>query len=320
MTDKRNTAIFINGGAGRVIASIPALELFATENPNDDFIIICEGGTDFYKGHPVLHAKAYDNWHKNLFQEKLINMNLCTPEPYRVWEYYNQKCSIAQAYDIGINNKGLRDLPKPVLRLNRQEVMFGDKVVNEVKEKCKKDKAIVFQPYGRMIQNENGVVSDGSGRSFEADNAVNIIKKLSKKYAVIHMAEFQMEFQKHGIEEPVASPMGADLRAWAGIISAADYFLGCDSAGQHMAHALDKKATVVIGSTFAINVSYPEDDNFDILDMGETKRVYSPIRITTDEWSDRVNDGIMQMNEPIEKCIIESIDNGIKGKKVKKDK
>jgi len=198
--------------------------------------------------------------------------------------------------------------------------MFGEKVVNEVKEKCKKDKAIVFQPYGRMIQNENGAVSDQSGRSFEADNAVNIIKKLSKKYAVIHMAEFQMEFQKHGIEEPVASPMGADLRAWAGIISAADYFLGCDSAGQHMAHALDKKSTVVIGSTFAINVSYPEDDNFDILDMGETKRVYSPIRITTDEWSDRVNDGIMQMNEPIEKCILESIDNGIKGKKVKKDK
>ena len=74
MSNNRNTAIFINGGAGRVIASIPALELFATENPDDDFIIVCEGGTDFYKGHPVLHAKAYDNWHKNLFQEKLINM------------------------------------------------------------------------------------------------------------------------------------------------------------------------------------------------------------------------------------------------------
>ena len=33
MTDKRNTAIFINGGAGRVLASIPALEKFAEENP-----------------------------------------------------------------------------------------------------------------------------------------------------------------------------------------------------------------------------------------------------------------------------------------------
>ena len=321
MSTKRNTAIFINGGAGRTIASIPALEKFAEENPDDEFLIVCEGGTDFFKGHPLLHAKAYDVWHKNLFQEKLINMNLCTPEPYRVWEYYNQKCSIAQAYDIGINNKGLRDLQRPVLRLNRQEQIFGKKVVDEVKEKCKKDKAIVFQPYGRMINNENGMVSDGTGRSFEADNAVSIIRKLSKKYAMIHMAEFQMEFQKHDIKEPVASPMGADLRAWAGIIDAADYFIGCDSAGQHIVHALDKKATVVIGSTFAINVSYPDDPNIDILDMGEIKRVYSPIRITTDEWSDRVNDGIMQMNESIESHIIETVEKNMKAKeKANKEK
>ena len=40
MTDKkRSSAIFINGGAGRVIASIPALEKFQEENPDDEFVI-----------------------------------------------------------------------------------------------------------------------------------------------------------------------------------------------------------------------------------------------------------------------------------------
>ena len=101
----RNTAFFINGGAGRVVCSIPALELFAKENPDNDFIIVCEGGTDFYKGHPLLHAKAYDVWHKNLFEDKLKNMELSSPEPYRVWEYYNQQANLSQAYDIEINNK-----------------------------------------------------------------------------------------------------------------------------------------------------------------------------------------------------------------------
>ena len=313
-TDKRNSAIFINGGAGRVIASIPALEKFQEENPDDDFVIVCEGGTDFFKGHKSLYARVYDHWHKGLFQDKLKERELITPEPYRVWEYYNQKCSIAQAYDIAINNKGLRTLQKPRITLNKEEMIFGKKLVDEVKEKTKKDKVVVFQPFGRTTQHENGMISDFSGRSFEAENSVSIVKKLSKKYGVIHMAEFGIDFAKHGIKDAVASPMGADLRHWCGIISNADYFLGCDSSGQHMVHALDKKCTVVIGSTFPINVSYPDDENFDILDMGEGARTYSPIRVTTDEYADRTNDGVMAMNDKVEAIIIESVTNGLTGK------
>lgn len=313
-TDKRNSAIFINGGAGRVIASIPALEKFQEENPDDDFVIVCEGGTDFFKGHKSLYARVYDHWHKGLFQDKLKERELITPEPYRVWEYYNQKCSIAQAYDIAINNKGLRTLQKPRITLNKEEMIFGKKLVDEVKEKTKKDKVVVFQPFGRTTQHENGMISDFSGRSFEAENSVSIVKKLSKKFGVIHMAEFGIDFAKHGIKDAVASPMGADLRHWCGIISNADYFLGCDSSGQHMVHALDKKCTVVIGSTFPINVSYPDDENFDILDMGEGARTYSPIRVTTDEYADRTNDGVMAMNDKVETIIIESVTNGLTGK------
>ena len=81
-----------------------------------------------------------------------------------------------------------------------------------------------------------------------------------------------------------------------------------------MVHALDKKCTVVIGSTYPINVSYPDDENFDILDMGEGARVYSPIRVTHDEYSDRVNDGIMAMNDKVEDIIVESVSNGLNGK------
>ena len=78
--------VFINGGAGRVISSIPAFEKYA-EN-NDDFIIVCEGGTDFFKGHPTLDNKVYDHWHKNLFQEHIKDRDCESPEPYRVWDYY----------------------------------------------------------------------------------------------------------------------------------------------------------------------------------------------------------------------------------------
>ena len=93
----RKTAIFVNGGMGRSISSIPAIEKYVEENADKDPIIICEGGTDAYKGHPKLHYRAYDTWHKNLFQDLLRDRDLLSPEPYRIWEYYNQKCSLGQA-------------------------------------------------------------------------------------------------------------------------------------------------------------------------------------------------------------------------------
>ena len=308
----RKKAYFMYGGAGRVVASIPAFEKLYEED--QDFIIVCEGGMDFYKGHPQLHELAYDHWHKNLFKDYIKDRDCITPEPYRVWEYYNQKCSIAEAYDIEINGKGLREINKPQIRLSREELVFGKKLVDEVKEKTGKDKIVVFQPYGRAVMHDNGMITDWSGRSFEAENAINIVKKLSHKVGVVHMAEFGVEFNKHGIKQPVAMPQGANLRQWAGIIANADYFLGCDSVGQHLVHAMDKKGTVVIGSTFPVNVSYPNDNNLDILDMGQGARVYSPIRVTADEYSDRQNDGVMGMNEKIEDIIVESVMNGIKGK------
>lgn len=303
----RNKAFFINGGAGRVVCSIPALEKFYEENPDNDFIIVCEGGTDFYKGHPVLHAKAYDVWHKNLFEDKLKNMDIESPEPYRVWEYYNQQASLAQAYDIAINHKGVRDLPKPNIKLSKGEQLAGQQVINDVKEKTKKDKVIVFQPFGRGVFEDNGVVTDFSGRSFEAHNVINIVKKLSKDYAIVFMGELAIDFQRHGTTQPVAIPKNIDLRAWAGIISRADHFLGCDSVGQHLAYAFDKTATVVVGSTFKENISYPNNPNFTVFDMGEGARIYSPIRITVDEFADRVNEGMMAMNDKIEDVIIDDI-------------
>lgn len=307
----RAKAFFINGGAGRVVCSIPALEKYAEEN-GTDFIIVCEGGTDFYMGHPLLHERAYDHWHKNLFEDKLINMDLVTPEPYRVWEYYNQKCSLAQAFDIAINGKGLRELQRPHMKLSNEEMFTGFGVIKEVKEKTKKDKVVIFQPFGRGVVSKNGLILDTSARSFEGAHVINIVKQLQKNYCVILMSEIGIDFSKHGCKEPVAHPQNMNLRQWAGIIANADYFLGCDSVGQHIACALDKPATVVTGSTFAINVSYPDYEKFDILDMGGSVRKYSPIRITMDDVADRGNDGIMQMNDAIEKAIVESVDKGIK--------
>lgn len=304
----RSTAFFINGGAGRVICSIPAFEKFQEENPNDDFIIVCEGGTDFYKGHPTLSNRVYDNWHKGLFEQFIKDRNCVTPEPYRVWEYYNQKCSLAQAFDIEINKKGVRDLPAPSVHINKIEMVQGANVVEEVKKVTGFDKAIVIQPFGRSVEQIGDFIVDATSRSFQINNIISIINILKKEYAVIVMSEMpvRVEDTDNG-KYPVAQPNLPNLRAWAGVIQVADHFIGCDSVGQHIVKALGKTATVVTGSTYPINISYPNDPDFDIIDVGAGKRVYSPIRIAMDEERDRLNDEAMELTDKQIKEICDSV-------------
>ena len=307
MKTMRSKAFFVNGGAGRVISSIPAFEKYA-EN-HDDFIIVCEGGTDFFKGHPTLDGKVYDHWHKNLFQEHIIQRDCESPEPYRVWHYYNQKCNLSQAYDIAIN--GLdepRELPAPTINLNKMEVIAGYNVVEEVKSVTKKDKVIVIQPFGRSIEQMGEFMADPTSRSMSLVSTCEIINQLKKDYAVIIMSEYQfpVEENENNSKHQVARPQIQDMRVWSAVIDVADHFIGCDSMGQHIARALGKTATVVVGSTYPENISYPGHKDFDIIDVGDGRREYAPIRITQDEAVDRFNDEAMELSKNQIKEIVDS--------------
>ena len=111
-------AIFINGGLGRQICSIPALEkLYAT---TDDFIIVVEGTVEAFQGHPYLYRKTYPIWTKNLFEDQLKHCEIITPEPYRLNSYFNQKSHLIEAFDEIINNTtDHSDLTIPNLYLNK---------------------------------------------------------------------------------------------------------------------------------------------------------------------------------------------------------
>ena len=225
----RSKAFFINGGAGRVLCSIPAFERYAEDSGDKDFIIVCEAGMDFYRGHPVLQKHAYEVWHKGLFDEHLKDKDLVTPEPYRINEYFNQQCSMAQAFDIEINGlETARELSQPSIKLNKMEKITGYQTVQEIKAGVRKEKAIIIQPFGRSVQQMGQYLIDGTSRSFEVQNIISIIQKLRKNYAVIVMTEFQLPIPEMK-EHPVAVPKEPNLRLWASMINSADHFLGCDS-------------------------------------------------------------------------------------------
>tara|TARA_E500000331_G_scaffold259044_1_gene249905 strand:- start:2052 stop:3080 length:1029 start_codon:yes stop_codon:yes gene_type:complete len=311
----RSKAFFINGGAGRVICSIPGLEKYAEEH--DDFIIVAEGGMNFFKGHPVLHAKTYDLWHKGLFEDKIKMRDCVTPEPYRRWHYYNQECSLAQAYDMEIN--GLdepRELPTPNIKVTKQEGITALNTLEQIKDKCGKEKVIVVQPFGRGVVNTDGYIFDPSSRSFNVTDISEIINDLKKDYAVVIMSEFQFDTGESNYSH--AMPQIPDIRGWAGFIQCADHFLGCDSVGQHIAKSVGTTVTTVIGSTYPVNISYPNDPTFDIIDIGEGKRTFSPLRLTTEDMQDMQNDEAMTMTKDDIQSVIASCRKRLGKPKIRK--
>jgi hypothetical protein len=304
MNQPTKKAFFINGGAGRVLCSIPALEKFA--KTNKDFIIVSEGWPECFLGNELLQDKVFFVQHKNLFEDYLKDCELISPEPYRVNQYFNQKCNLIQAFDILINGTNDSAIDQKItLDLSKKEQIAGYNIIDEVKTVKQKEKVLVFQPFGSAAQVQGKFIFDSSGRSFELSDIYKLLESLTKNYAVIVMSPIDIPSNK---DLGIAHPKNLDLRTWMGIINAADGFLGCDSVGQHIAYALDKPAVVVVGATFPENISYPNSDKFIIIDNGKENRKYSPIRITVDEAGDRVNENLMILSNENLSNIINSVE------------
>lgn len=308
-----NKAFFINGGAGRTICAIPALEKYAENNPNDNFIIVAEGWMEIFASSPKLRDRVFHFMHNHLFEDHLKNMEIVSPEPYRLWEYYNQKCNLIQAFDILINGRDniLPANTKVTMDLSKKEQVDGYDIVNDVRRVKQKEKIIVFQPFGSTVTQQSNFIFDTSGRSFELSDTVKLINELKNDYGIILMSQIPIESEVNA--QSVAWPQNLGIRQWMGIINAADYFLGCDSLGQHIAYALSKPSTVVIGATYPENISYKDDNNFHIIDIGKENRRYSPIRITMDEMADRNNEALMVLKDNDFKNIVDSIKQRIGG-------
>lgn len=292
-----NTTFLLSGGAGRVISAIPALEKFHRLNPNDDFKVIIYGWENLYWNHPVLQNRTFGVNQKGLFDLIIKNSKLASPEPYHNYCYYNQKKSLAEAFDEEINcTSNHSDLTKPNLYCHSNEIATAIKMIEEAKTSKRKQKFIVYQPYGSGIAIVDGRPFDSSGRSLDVDDALNLGYLMSKDAVVLYFGSNEYIHPKDDFMLNAKNIPGADLRFYMAMISQCDAFVGVDSVGQHMARAFNKPGVVVMGSTFERNVSYPE--HFKIYRNG-IKPTYNPIRIggLDSDFADRANDGVMNFTK-----------------------
>jgi ADP-heptose:LPS heptosyltransferase len=137
------------------------------------------------------------------------------------------------------------------LNLSTPEKRAAYEILEKAKTLHKKSKTIVLQPYGSTATPHPSGIFDDSLRSIPKPMLDYFINELSKNYNLIFLGA--KEF--HNIKTYKPDP-DLNLREWAAVIGGADYFIGCDSCGQHICKALNKPASVVIAGTHRVNVTY----------------------------------------------------------------
>jgi len=315
-----STVFLIDGGAGRAICAIPALLKYAKLNPDDNFKVCIYGWDNIFWGIPELQDRTFNPENKGSFDNIFLPATkVVSPEPYRLPGYYKQEKHLIEAFDAIINETNEHgDLENIKLVLCKSEELNSATAIGEMQKQYpeKNDRLnIVIQPWGSTVKKVGEYIIDDSTRSLEPDTYLKIIKKLNEKYNLICFSE-----RHHFLEtDTVTSKFEGDLRFWAAIIEHCDYFIGVDSVGQHIAKAFNKPGTVILGSTYAENISYA--NHFNIFEKSVIKK-YSPLRISMidSHLADRLNDSNMQLSDKELDDLLNSIEKDInaKCKKVKK--
>lgn len=302
-----NTTFIITGGAGRVIAAIPALEKYHRLNPKDDFKVIVHGWDCLYWSHPTLQSRTFGISQKGLFDSIIRNSIIVNPEPYQNNSFFNQKLSLVQAFDQEINKtKEHEDLTTSKLHLSAIENANIKQYVESEKTKQKKRKMIVFQPFGSGVEAISSQPVDPSNRSLSLAAYFKIVKELSKDAVIFYASQPQFRHPNDNLSIPFDDKQPY-LRTMMGLIKHCDYFVGIDSVGQHMARAFDKEGAVLMGATNDVNFTYP--DHFLVVRKENRAPIYSPWRLADFdcEFANRENDGIMDFSEDELVNIIKSI-------------
>ena len=253
------TIISLDGGLGRVITAVPALLKYHKNHPDEEWYIMIPGWDFITWGFPELQERTFNPDARGSFDLYWKADQVISPEPYRVPAYYRNEISLREAFDVCINNTSDHsDLPPMQLKLSSPEKRKAFEIIQQAKSLHKKSKTVVLQPYGSTATPHDSGVYDDSLRSIPKSMLDYFIDNLSKDYNLIFMGA--KEFHNIKTYKPDPDP---NLREWAAIIDAADYFIGCDSCGQHICKALNKKASVMIAGTHRINITY---DNFHIIE------------------------------------------------------
>jgi hypothetical protein len=182
------TIITLDGGFGRIITAIPALLKYFKNHPDEEWYIMIPGWDFIAWGIPELQERTFNPDARGSFDLFWKADQVLSPEPYRVPAYYRNEISLREAFDVEINDStDHSDLPPMQLNISFQEKRRAYEIIEEARNKHKKSKTIVLQPYGSTATPHASGIFDDSLRSIPEPMLNYFVKELSKDYNLIFM-------------------------------------------------------------------------------------------------------------------------------------
>lgn len=266
--------LLIDGGLGRCVSAIPALEKFVLNN--SDCNIITYYWTPIFWGNKTLTKNIIDSSTKGIF-DKIKDTKIIKPEPYHNSNFLNERISMTEAFDEEINEVP-GNLQKPKLKFSSVELATHRNRIDQRK------KTIFIQPFSSTAKFINDEFVDNTNRSLTLHSANFIADFLSRNNFQVIIFDTKGAMDKnryHNVDD-------LNTRQAMSVMAQCDYLIGIDSCCNHIGYALELPGTTFFGGTSIINYGYP--DWFKIICKDDVNSIkYYPFRVAEfDSWLSEV--------------------------------
>ena len=267
-TDPRNKELSIiiqvDGGIGRVICSIPAIERLAQREP-DRKIIIITTHPDVFKENPSIH-RVYNLTSNYLWDDVIKHGEFVYTEPYYNYLYYTQKHHLIQAFDLLIN--GSEELETPTLYLTKEEVKWGEKLIEDIRKDHNKPVG-VLQCFGAgAFIDGDKEFKDESCRSLFPNQVEMLMDELTDAAIFVNASHIPIDFTNVWQQQ-------FTMRQLFSVIKASDFVVTVDSFSSHVGACFQKPGILILGATHKENVAYP---HYQLIQRQGYPKGYSPNR------------------------------------------
>ena len=234
----------IDGGIGRCICAIPALERLAETRE----VTIITAHPEVFYYHPSIY-KTYSLGREYLFDDVIQHAEFAFPEPYWDYNYYQRRTHLSESFYQLLNKEDPPKKLKPTIYLGLEEMQAADTYITNIRKQIGDRKIVAFQPFGATFDQPSG--ADNTNRSMTYDTVDFILNSLYEECCFLN-------FTSVGIKNKALATDEFTLRQRFALIPQCDYFIGIDSFAAHACYSMGLPGTQFMGSTNALNVGYPD--------------------------------------------------------------